>query len=87
MTVTRGQTVPEFENAAYALEQGSVSEVVETRFGFHIIKLLGRIPARTASYQETEKSIQQFLEQQELRNRIQSELESLRSKATIEVFI
>lgn len=38
----RGKFVPEFEAAAYNLEEGEVSECVETEFGFHIIQLLGR---------------------------------------------
>ncbi len=42
----RGQFVPEFEAAAYTLEKGEISEVVETEFGFHIIQLLERLGNR-----------------------------------------
>jgi len=38
----RGTFVPEFEAAAYILENNELSEIVETKFGFHLIQLLGR---------------------------------------------
>ena len=34
----RGQMVPEFDQAVFGLETGAISEVVETKFGYHIIK-------------------------------------------------
>ncbi|NJL75696.1 MAG: peptidylprolyl isomerase [Saprospiraceae bacterium] len=39
---TRGKFVPEFEAAAYSLEVGEMSDLVESEFGFHLIELLGR---------------------------------------------
>jgi len=39
---TRGKFVPEFEAAAYSLEEGDISDIVESEFGFHLIQLLGR---------------------------------------------
>ncbi len=40
--VNRGELVPEFEAVAFRLEKGEISEVVETKYGFHVIQLLDR---------------------------------------------
>ncbi|MAO70933.1 MAG: peptidylprolyl isomerase [Flavobacteriales bacterium] len=40
--VNRGDLVPEFESAAYALKGNEISEVIETKFGYHIIQLIDR---------------------------------------------
>jgi parvulin-like peptidyl-prolyl isomerase len=46
-TFPRGQMVAEFEAAAFALTNNQVSDVITTQYGYHIIKLLDRIPAKT----------------------------------------
>ena len=50
--IVRGQTVPEFEQAAFSLPIGSISDLVKTQYGFHIIKVLDRQMARTQTLDE-----------------------------------
>lgn len=44
--IAKGQMVPEFEQAVFSLKQGGLSEVVATKFGFHIIKIEEKQPNR-----------------------------------------
>ncbi len=65
----RGRMVREFEQAAFALKPGEISDVVQTQFGFHIIRLEERKPAGIRSYEEA-------------RNEIHTELAQSRSDST-----
>ena len=53
----QGQTVPEFEKAAFSLEPGAISDLVKTQYGFHIIKVLEKETAHTKSFDEVKDSI------------------------------
>jgi peptidyl-prolyl cis-trans isomerase D len=55
------QTVPEFQQAAFSLPKGSISDLVKTEYGFHIIKVLDREAAHTKSFEEVRDSILQPL--------------------------
>jgi peptidyl-prolyl cis-trans isomerase D len=61
--IVRGQTVPEFEAAAFSLPKGSVSDLVKTQYGFHIIEVLDRQQARTKTFDEVKPEIQAQLQQ------------------------
>src|SRR5277367_4022311 len=56
--IIEGQTVPEFQQAAFSLPKGSVSDLVKTQYGFHIIKVLDHEQAHTKSFDEVRNTIQ-----------------------------
>jgi peptidyl-prolyl cis-trans isomerase D len=55
--ITQGQTVPEFEKTAFSQPVGSISDLVKTQYGFHIIKVLEKETAHTKPFEEVEDSI------------------------------
>jgi len=62
--IVRGQTVPEFEAAAFSLPKGSISDLVKTQYGFHIIQVIDREQARTQTLDEVKASITNQLQQE-----------------------
>ena len=57
-----GTLVPEFEQAAFALKKGQISNVVQTQFGFHIIKKLGQVDLPPRPYADAKDEIRRQLE-------------------------
>lgn len=55
--IVQGQTVAEFEKAAFSLPKGSISDLVKTQYGFHIIKVLDKETAHTKTFDEVKDSI------------------------------
>ncbi|WP_456276848.1 peptidylprolyl isomerase [Bacillus sp. AK128] len=52
-----GQMVQEFEDVAFAMEVGEISEPVQTEYGYHVINLVDRIAAAEANYEEVKEEI------------------------------
>ena len=83
----RGQMTPAFEEAAFKLKTGAVSNIVETPFGFHIIKSLGRRPARTAPFDEVSGQIKDFLTQGQREQKLEQFIAQAKSKSKLEVLV
>lgn len=83
----KGQMVPAFETAAFALKPGEISDVVETQFGYHIIKLMEKNPAATADYKDVKAKIEEFLKGQKVNESIQKFLEETKKTAKIELLL
>ncbi len=82
---SRGQMVKPFEEVAFSLKPGEVSDIVETQFGYHLIKLVEKKPAGTRSFDEAKESLQNKLKQEDINKAVESYIESLKQKGKIEI--
>ncbi len=79
----RGSMVDEFDKAAFALNVGEVSEPVQTKFGWHIIKLTDKKPART--FEQAKEEVTKNLQEQKAMEAAQKLVTDLKEKANIKM--
>lgn len=85
--VVRGQTVPPFEEALFALQAGEVGPVTESQFGFHVIRADGRRDAGVVPFEEAGDGIRRMLAAQ-ARQALMAELVArLRAAGEIETYL
>ena len=84
---TKGQMVPPFDQAAFSMKPGEISDIVTTQFGYHIIKVTDRRPASTVPFEQVSGRIKEFLTEQQKQQKADAFIESLKQKAKIEVLV
>ena len=83
----QGQMVGPFNDVAFKLAPGSISDVVETEFGYHIIKVVEKQPARAVPLEEARPRIEEHLQNLNRQRETQTFVRNLRTKGKVEVFI
>jgi len=83
----KGQMVPPFEQAAFNLKKGELSDVVETQFGYHIIKLTEKKAAETIAYKDAKPRIEEYLKGQKVSSAVSALLEEKRKDAKVEILL
>jgi len=80
----KGQMVPSFESAAFALKPGEVSNVVETQFGYHIIKVTEKKGAGVTKFEDVKDKIVPYLKNMKIQKGVSDYVAQLKEKAKIE---
>lgn len=84
---SKGQMVPAFEQAAFSLKPGQTSGVVETPFGYHIIRVSETKAGRDLTYDEVKGQIDEYLKQQIRDQKSQEFVDQLRAKGKIQILL
>lgn len=76
---------PELKSAAFSLEQGKISDIVATPFGFHVLKVLEKTPAQKSDFDKVSKELKDFLLQQLLQKAMPDYFAKLKKEAGVEI--
>jgi peptidyl-prolyl cis-trans isomerase C len=84
--IEKGRSDANFEKAAYSLKPGQISDIVETSYGFHILKVTEREPDAMLSLSDIREDVKKLMMADRESKAVMNFINTLRAKAKIEVF-
>ena len=79
--IVRGQTVPNFEKAAFSLKPGELSGIVETEYGYHILQVESKQEAHTQNFDEVKPQLLAEAQKQAAAENLRKAIEAARAEA------
>jgi peptidyl-prolyl cis-trans isomerase C len=84
-TFAHGGMVPEVEAAAFAMSTNQIGDIVTSTYGYHIIKVIEKIPAHKMSFAEAAPGIKNALAEEVIKQRFPEYVENLRKEANVQI--
>jgi peptidyl-prolyl cis-trans isomerase C len=84
-TFPRGKMVKEFEDTAFSLKPGEISGIIETRYGYHIIKVSEKIPAKKVEFDKVKERLKEALVQDEINKQLRTYVAKLEKDADLKI--
>ncbi len=75
------------EEALFALKVGEVSDVVETRVGYHLVKAVERKPETTVPFENVKDQLRTLLKQEKGQQEANASIAKVREKAAVQTFL
>jgi peptidyl-prolyl cis-trans isomerase C len=85
--IKKGYMPAAFDEVAFSLEKDTISEVVETKSGYHVIKVVDRQPARLIPYEQTRDFLKTYLQGEESKKKLAAHIAELRKRSEIEILL
>ena len=83
----RGQMVPPFDQAAFTLGMGATSELVETQFGYHIIRVIEKRAGGTVTLDAVRPQLDEYLQNVNRQREMQTFVDGLKAKGKVEILL